>query len=72
MGYTCNGSTKGCERDRFGHCDWHDNRLFTYSVTFELEGSVCNRVGQHGGMAQSIQDILDDYEHADILSVVKC
>lgn len=28
MGYcTCNGSPKGCERERFGQCGYHDSRL---------------------------------------------
>lgn len=23
--YSCNGSKTGCERERFGHCTYHDN-----------------------------------------------
>lgn len=22
--YSCNGSIQGCERERFGMCDWHE------------------------------------------------
>lgn len=24
--YTCNGSPRGCERERFGMCDWHEKQ----------------------------------------------
>lgn len=71
---TCNGSPKGCERERFGNCTYHDNMptFGTYSITYEHEGSVCCRVRQYGGMLEAIQDVLDDYDGVDILSVVKC
>ncbi len=70
MGYTCNGSPNGCERERFGMCDWHDSRQRTYSVTYEIDGSVVARIVQAGGMAEATENVLKDYGYAEILAVV--
>ena len=67
--YTCNGSPKGCERERFGMCAYHDSE-FRYSVTFELDGQTLNRTVDANGPAQAVESVLWLSEHAKILSVV--
>ena len=71
--YTCNGSPRGCERERFGQCNYHDNMptFGTYSVTYTRKGSVCNRLRQYGGVIEAAQDVLDDFDGVEVLSVVK-
>lgn len=41
-----------------------------YSVTFVLDGNLCNRKVRTTGMAQAVEAVLRDFEQTQILSVV--
>ena len=67
--YTCNGSLRGCERERFGVCGWCD-RAYRYSLTFELDGATRNRTIAADGPTEACEQLLFIFEQARIVSVV--
>lgn len=72
--YTCNGSLKGCDRERFGHCVYHDRLAWAdkiSSFTGEIVG--VRSFGEGYGMVISDDaaeqlcraiDELKEFEHA--------
>lgn len=44
MSYTCNGSPKGCERERFGGCDYHEAEKPSLRIAAEAsdENLLCS------------------------------
>ena len=68
--YTCNGSPKGCERERFGFCGYHD-ASHRYSVTAEVDGITAGHKVAADGMAEAVDKMHRRFDAVRILSIVE-
>jgi hypothetical protein len=64
-GYSCNGSPRGCERKRFGACDWHEaQEAKADAATVVLTGDEADALTRRAETVQAGHDLARRLRHA--------